>query len=561
MKTLLFILSILFSYQSMAQVSSYTVIADSLMGCTTNIGFSIQGGTLDDNATITFDWGDGTIDNENIFVAAGTYEYVSLSHSYTNSGTYISETQVYSSVLSANVDSGEQIPLTVNGATTCGFIYLNIFQSPTTYYNNVPLDFTDNLGVTTTITPVNYGLYEGLNPANAPYDISVNSNWLTNHSLDQISANPVISGFNGPSGSAQATTNQIEVDCNGTIAQPDFDISFAYVSNFVAPLQTGTLLLKMCNISCSNSANATVSMIMPTGFIPTTTGLTNPIINGNTLSFDLISFSECETLNIPFTFPGTIPAGTEICFDIDIDSANDLDVTNNTQTACGNVLNSYDPNDKQVNLPTQIDPLIKEKLTYKIQFQNDGNYNAVNVKVTDIIDANLDLATFKVLGSKHGIGTTVNTSTREVIFTFANAQLTPSGENLEGSQGYVIYSIEENDNLPEGTEIENTASIYFDFNSAIVTNTTYNINETILGLDHLSSMNYSMYPNPAKSFIQFEGINPLRVDVYNLAGELVQSELNLVNNSIDISKLANGFYQLILTTEDGLSTNKLSIQH
>jgi uncharacterized repeat protein (TIGR01451 family) len=133
-----------------------------------------------------------------------------------------------------------------------------------------------------------------------------------------------------------------------------------------------------------------------------------------------------------------------------------------------------------------VNPDAADEFRYVVHFQNDGNNNATNVVITDTISPNLDLSTFRLVGAKHGISTFVNTTTRVVTFTFNNINLAQSAADLDGSRGYVVYSISEMPNLPIGTEIENTAYIYFDFNPAIVTNTTYNINQTMLGLTNNS---------------------------------------------------------------------------
>ena len=63
----------------------------------------------------------------------------------------------------------------------------------------------------------------------------------------------------------------------------------------------------------------------------------------------------------------------------------------------------------------------------------------------------------------------------KVHFNFVNINLVDSTTNAEASKGYVSYRVKPLANLPLGTTIENTASIYFDFNTPIVTNTVSNV--------------------------------------------------------------------------------------
>ncbi len=138
---------------------------------------------------------------------------------------------------------------------------------------------------------------------------------------------------------------------------------------------------------------------------------------------------------------------------------------------------SYDPNDKLVNPSregnfTQFD----EKLTYTIRFQNTGNDVAYDVVVEDIIDGKLDLSTFQILGSSHYENLSTTIEDRLVTFEFKDIFLPDSTTNLEGSNGYVMFTIQPvAGNLSEFTDIPNTASIFFDLNPPVITNTALNV--------------------------------------------------------------------------------------
>ena len=139
---------------------------------------------------------------------------------------------------------------------------------------------------------------------------------------------------------------------------------------------------------------------------------------------------------------------------------------------------AYDPNDKL------IDPLRPEEenytqfgdtLIYTVRFQNTGNDTAFNVVIRDTLDQELDVSTFNIINSSHRSELSTNIQDgRFVTFDFQNILLPDSTIDFNGSQGYVTYSIEANEGIPENTEIQNTASIFFDFNPPIVTNTTLN---------------------------------------------------------------------------------------
>ncbi|MNY07966.1 hypothetical protein D3C86_1407930 [compost metagenome] len=207
-----------------------------------------------------------------------------------------------------------------------------------------------------------------------------------------------------------------------------------------------------------------------------------------------------------------------------------------------------------------INPDAVEELEYIIHFQNDGNFNAIDVVVQDTISPNLDLSTFRYVGSKHGVAVSINASTRVVTFSFKDINLGQSAVTLASSQGYVVYTISETANLPLGSTIENTAYIYFDFNPPIVTNTTYNINELPLGLSGSKIESISLYPNPAQDKIRFSGAEVKEAIIYDLAGKTVLETSNILDNEVSLNHIQTGIYQVVLKTENTISTQKLVIR-
>ena len=136
---------------------------------------------------------------------------------------------------------------------------------------------------------------------------------------------------------------------------------------------------------------------------------------------------------------------------------------------------AYDPNDKLVQPAyPQNYSLFDEDLIYTIRFQNTGNAEAYDVVIKDVIDSNLDLSSFRVITSSHEEVLNTILTGNEVSFEFRDIFLPDSTTNFDASQGYVMYSIQSQEGIAENTIVQNTANIYFDFNPAIVTNTTEN---------------------------------------------------------------------------------------
>lgn len=179
------------------------------------------------------------------------------------------------------------------------------------------------------------------------------------------------------------------------------------------------------------------------------------------------------------------------CF---FDVVDDYDTPNNYDIRNGIITGAFDPNIKSVE-PIGLDEqhYIPEttRLEYYVEFQNTGTDTAFNIMINDELDADLDITTLKFMGSSHPCSYSLLDRTLQ--FHFKNILLPDSNKNYKKSIGYLVYSIKPRPS-PKGTKITNTASIFFDFNPPIVTNTTMN---TIGVPQYLDS--YKIYPNPTSN--------------------------------------------------------------
>ncbi|ALD21537.1 IPT/TIG domain-containing protein [Hymenobacter sp. DG25A] len=145
---------------------------------------------------------------------------------------------------------------------------------------------------------------------------------------------------------------------------------------------------------------------------------------------------------------------------------------------CQAIVDSYDPNDKLVipgGITDQYYTTRKAPLRYRIRFQNTGNDVAYQVRVVDSLSANLDISTLQLEGASHPYRFELHGKEQPVLtFNFDDIQLPDSSRNMAASQGFIQFSIWPKEGLVDKTLVENYADIYFDYNSAVRTNYTFN---------------------------------------------------------------------------------------
>ncbi|WP_338791253.1 T9SS type A sorting domain-containing protein [Bernardetia sp. MNP-M8] len=150
-----------------------------------------------------------------------------------------------------------------------------------------------------------------------------------------------------------------------------------------------------------------------------------------------------------------------------------------SETSCSEILDSYDPNDKQVVPFGLTNQNLIEKTTeldYTIRFQNTGTIEAVNIVVLDTLSDFLDIETIRLGMVSHNYNFIIDgdADTRVLRFEFDNINLPDSNSNEPASHGFIKFKIKQKANNRIGTVIKNRAAIYFDFNSPIITNTISN---------------------------------------------------------------------------------------
>jgi uncharacterized repeat protein (TIGR01451 family) len=181
---------------------------------------------------------------------------------------------------------------------------------------------------------------------------------------------------------------------------------------------------------------------------------------------------------------------------------------------------AFDPNDKQGTPLLTPDQVSNGKyIDYTIRFQNTGTDTAFNVVIADTLNSMLKYNSLEMVATSHLTKTTVKDNL--VYFEMPNILLPDSNINEPASHGFIRFRIKPKNTLVAGNNVPNRASIYFDFNSPIVTNNA--ITEI---------RNATIFP---LTLIRFRGVREGNTD------QLLWTTANEVNTKIfAIEKSTNG---------------------
>ena len=297
-----------------------------------------------------------------------------------------------------------------------------------------------------------------------------------------------------------------------------------------------------------------------------------PAVSGHILTWtfatvhDLFEF----TGNVKVITSTTLTVGDSVCNYLHVTptSLPDPDLLNNSYYWCSPVRSSWDPNEKDVSpkgYGNAGNIANGTPLNYIIHFQNTGTAPARNISVIDTINTNLNISTLQIINSSAPV--LVSQQPGNVIkFQFNNINLPDSGSNRLGSNGYVSYSIDPKPDLPNGTSIANTGYIYFDYNAAVITNTTTNTIDTgALSIEStIEKLNIEIYPNPAGNFITINSENKTEFNVimFNIYGQQVLIEKNNIEKSVlDVRQLPSGVYFVKIYSNYDIKDAKIIIMH
>lgn len=233
------------------------------------------------------------------------------------------------------------------------------------------------------------------------------------------------------------------------------------------------------------------------------------------------------------------------------------------ENKCMITTNSFDPNEKEAfpigagdahYIPADT------VLQYQISFQNTGTDTAFAVVIRDTLSPFLDPISVIPGLASHPYRFEYQQD-GSLKFVFAPIMLPDSNSNEQGSHGFVQFDVRMRKNLPPLTAIHNTAAIFFDYNSAIYTNTVTRTIEQAVSTNVPSQLQVTqvkIHPNPARQHALLSFFLPqpakLTVDLWNIKGEKILQiadcqlfEKGKNEVKLDLPNLPSGTYQVRLS--------------
>ncbi len=407
------------------------------------------------------------------------------------------------------------------------------------------------------------GFYTGLP---GTYSGQLQESWLQSYTLSLPSIYAFIFPPSACSPLSYTFSSLPQTNVDFAVQCADLDASVYMGSNgVVRPMIPFNVFPNVSNIGC-DPVSGTLKLVLDPDVTYNASNSLYPAnsVNGDTLFWSYTNLTNASGNGFWNSFLGgvnltpsiSVNIGDTLCFKVITDiPINDVNPGNNELIFCLPVVNSYDPNIKEVE-PKGAGPegyiyADTPKLRYTIHFQNTGNAPAMNIQVIDTLGTNVIPSSLRIIDASH-IMTPQWLSPGVVSFMFNGINLPDSISNEAESHGYVVFEIDMVQGLAAGTQIKNKAEIYFDFNPPIVTNYALNTIAFPLGLEDLTGndLTVKVYPNPMNEFVYFEVNNhdqipsQLQLKLVDLSGKIMMNERFSNPDVIKIHRgnLTNGIY-------------------
>ncbi|MBK9800370.1 MAG: T9SS type A sorting domain-containing protein [Bacteroidetes bacterium] len=218
---------------------------------------------------------------------------------------------------------------------------------------------------------------------------------------------------------------------------------------------------------------------------------------------------------------------------------------NNKSTSSNIISGSIDPNDKSVSSEAVL-PNSTGFLEYIIRFQNTGTDTAFAVMVMDTLSSLLNVSSMEMISASHSYDLWIENGVAK--WNFIKILLPDSNTNELESHGFVKFRIKPLPGLMVTDSIPNAASIYFDYNSAVTTNTiVVNVLNTTQ-VKELQEIEMQIFPNPVQESLRIvnQHVGPLgKIELINASGKVLETKtISSSNYTWNLQHLPTGTYIL-----------------
>jgi len=332
------------------------------------------------------------------------------------------------------------------------------------------------------------------------------------------------------------------------------DLQLWMMSSCLVPGDTTLLLFSAFN-NGTVTADTTIVIVLAanTSFI---SSVPAPVsVSGDSVTYHINLLSDSGAwFNMNILVGTTVTLGDTETFTATSPFPDNVVTTDDSAVYQRVIVSSFDPNFISANQPLYFHR--DNTIIYTVGFENTGTYMAKDVVIIDTLDSRLDPGTFRFLAANPIKPSITWMAGNRLYMRFLNINLPDSVANPVGSHGQISYAIKAKTTVPNGDTIHNTANIFFDYNSGVVTNTTANI----LGSPRVVSKvptvtangEIKMYPNPSTGVVNIS--IPWSKDIWDVtiadvAGRTISRTTNRAPGIVLAINAVPGIYFVTLTNE------------
>lgn len=199
---------------------------------------------------------------------------------------------------------------------------------------------------------------------------------------------------------------------------------------------------------------------------------------------------------------------------------------------------------------------VDEQIEYTVTFQNQTTSEVQKLVIVDTLPAELDPNTIVKGESSHEFTFSVS-GTGIVTWTMENIGLPVGVAGTNDNSGFVKFTADLRVNVPVGSVVTNSAQLYFDEQTEVLTNEVFHtvgkIGEDFLiglGIDDIKDPDHSLtvFPNPfdQSTSIRIDGLTAdvIEVDIFDAVGRVVQRGRANSKQIVTISRngMTDGIY-------------------